>query len=134
MIVPAHTVTMIQQGKVTCLILPAAKAQTRHQPPTAFRRPKGVPKPPKVLREAYVVGQSYAVQAGYEDRPASAEKCRVRVVGKSLGLLDEIEGREAVAAGFDSLEDLYAHWRERHGTGPLATVPVLVVWFELDRE
>lgn len=114
MIVPSHTVTLIQQGKVTCLILP--EDETRQ----------------------YLLGASYSVQSwkpreGGGAPVVSGEKLRVRVTAKLWFQLRDVPLDAAVAAGFESVDELHGHWRDRYSTGPLIDTPVRVVAFEIDR-
>lgn len=114
MILPAHTVTLVLQGKVTCVILPPVDAR------------------------GYRVGGSYPVQSwrpreGGGAPVVSEEKLRIRVAAIERTTLNyELPEDVIAAAGFETPADLWEHWRQRYRSGPLADPAVVIVYFELD--
>lgn len=114
MILPSHTVTLIQQGKVTCVILPRLEARS------------------------YQVGSSYGVQSwkpreGGGAPVVSEEKLRVEVTALERTTLSyELRDQVIEAAGFEAAGDLWEFWRARYQTGPLADPAITIVHFEID--
>lgn len=101
MILEAHIVRGVQQGRVTRLYLPAPTDRA-----------------PLEVGRAYPVKERFTEAEGDRQVTRIPTRCRVEVTGQAIVQLQLVTDKDARAAGFPDRMALFAWWKERHGETP----------------